>query len=127
MISDIEQSMSEVLLSLNLPYTVIWSPDRESKKHGLIDQVSKTIVLFDELEDDVWQTFLHEIFELKLSKLTTPYRSLTNSLIEVIEKMVYREKEMFLDEIPGIVAIVEKAKTQIITKSKRETKQRIIT
>lgn len=108
MTCDLERRMTEVLSTLNLPFKVVWQPDCKQKNHGHIDR--NTIYIFDSSEEDAWRTFLHEIFELKLKRVTTPYRSLVNSLIETIENLVYREKEQFLEDIPSIIRLVEKAR-----------------
>jgi len=61
-------------------------------------------------EKGAWDTFLHEVFELKLKRVTSLYRGLVNVLIDYVEKHVYQEKEAFLESLPLILSEVERAK-----------------
>jgi uncharacterized protein YndB with AHSA1/START domain len=106
----IERKMQHVLDSLNLSYKVVWTPSRDSEKHGLTEESSRTIFLFDTDEGEAWTTFEHEILELRLKTVTDVYREFSNSLIEAFERLVYKRKEQFLDSIPDIVKIIEESR-----------------
>jgi len=89
---------------------VVWTPDEKRDKHGLIEESSKTLFLFDEAEGEAWQTFEHEILEYRLKTMTDIYREMVNSLIEAFERLAYKRKEQFLDSIPEIVKIIEQSR-----------------
>lgn len=94
--------MQSCLDKLGIPLTVVLAPNSNATKHGSIDIKSKTLLIFDEKEKDVWLTFEHEIYEYTFRKVTAAYRTLINSLIENIEKLVYQRKEKFLEFIPKV-------------------------
>jgi hypothetical protein len=99
--------MQSCLDRLGIPLTVAWQPNPIRDKHGLIESGSKTLLIFDEEEDEVWQTLLHEALEWKLKEVTSIYRQMINGLIEVLEKIAYREKERFLEAAPEVFKVIE--------------------
>jgi hypothetical protein len=70
----------------------------------------KILFIYDEKEAEAWQTFTHEVCEYKLQAVTRPYRLLVNSLIEVIEKSVYAQKEEFIEFLPKIMQVINEVK-----------------
>jgi len=108
--NDLEERMNRVLAKLGLPFTVQWVQDPTNKSRGNIDVAQGTIHIFNVDEQGAWDTFLHEVLELKLKRITKLYRGLVNMLIEYIEKHVYQEKEAFLESLPFIVKEIEEMK-----------------
>jgi len=107
---NIEKRMNRILARLGLPFTVEWTPDPTRKDHGNIAQ--GIIHIFDESEAEAWTTFLHEIIEIRLNKITNLYMTLVNSLIDLIEKQVYKEKETFIESLPKIMEEIEKERAK---------------
>jgi hypothetical protein len=107
----VEAKMQRCLDKLGLPLRVVWAPNGNHDKHGLIEESSRTIFLFDEAESEAWATFTHEILEFRLKDVTKTYRALVNGLIELFERLVYEKKESFLESIPGILKTVEEQRT----------------
>jgi hypothetical protein len=103
-----QAKMQHVLARLGLPLKVAWTPNGNHDKHGLIEPSSKTLFIFDEGEEEAWQTLIHEILEFKLKGVTSHYRNVINGLIEIIEKSCYQQKEEFLEFIPQVVEEVKK-------------------
>jgi hypothetical protein len=99
--------MQRCLDTLCLPLKVAWTPNRNHEKHGLIEESSRTIFLFDKGESEAWATFTHEILEWKLKETLRPYRETINGLIEIIEKICYKRKEEFLEVVPSIFKVIE--------------------
>jgi hypothetical protein len=108
-VTETQRKMQECLDRLGLPLRVAWTPNKSQDKHGLIEPSSSTLFLFDQSEEDAWQTFLHEVFEWKLKDVTRVYRTTINGLIEIIEKLSYGEKERFLESIPEIFKVISEA------------------
>jgi hypothetical protein len=106
----VEAKMQNVLTRLHVPLKVVWTPDEKRGKHGLIEESSKTLFLFDHDEAEVWLTFEHEILEYRLKAVTDVYREMANSLIEAFERLAYKRKEQFLDSIPEIAKIIEQSR-----------------
>jgi hypothetical protein len=106
-----QAKMQEVLARLGLPLKIVWNPNRNHDKHGLIEESSRTIFLFDEVESEAWATFTHEILEFQLKDVTKTYRSIINALIEVFERLTYERKEAFLESIPQILKTIEEQRT----------------
>jgi len=111
-----EERMSEVCKRLGMPFKVAWTPDPSMSEHGKVDLKNRVIHIFDLNERDAWATLTHEILELKIRPLLSFYRSLVNTLIEFIEKHVYREKEKFLESLPEIMTALIK-EMEKVTKS----------
>ena len=86
------ERMQFCLDKLSIPLTVVWVLDRNATKHGSIDFSSKKMLIFDENEKEAWLTFEHEVYEYKFRELNSAYRTIINSLIEKLEKLVYERK-----------------------------------
>jgi hypothetical protein len=104
--------MQRCLDRLGVPLKVAWAPNKDHEKHGLIELSSRTLFLFDEKEEDAWETFTHELLEYRFKGVCETYRTIINSLIEVLEKVAYKRKEEFLEFIPQILEEVKKGHEQ---------------
>jgi len=102
------QRMQRCLDQLGIPLRVAWTPNSDSAKHGKIE--SGCLIIYDETETDAWATLEHEVYEWKLAEVTSDYRTVINSLIESIEKLIYRRKEAFLESIPHVSEVIRKEK-----------------
>ena len=110
MTNDIAEHMQSCLDRLGIPLTVMWVPNGKADKHGAINLSSKTLLIFDENENEAWLTFEHEVYEFKFREVTSAYRTLINSLIDGVEKLVYERKEQFLESIPKVNEAIRKEK-----------------
>ena len=106
----VQKRMQKCLDQLDLPLTVAWTPDPDNHRHGLIELSSRTLFLFDENEDEAWQTLIHEALEWKLKDVTAVYRKTVNGLLEILEQLAYDRKETFLESVPGVVAAIMREK-----------------
>ena len=88
-------------------YTVVWIPNSQADREGYINVKTKTIIIHSETEKRAWEALTHEILELKFRSCFKAYRKIINSLLDVIEEMLYERKEHFLNEIPQILKIAE--------------------
>ncbi len=93
--------MQRILDRLGIPLVVVWTPNPDKSVHGEIRE--NVLCVYDEHPDDVWATFMHEVIEFKLKRITRVYRSMINSLIEGYEKLAYQEKEEFIEFIPRLL------------------------
>ena len=103
----LEARMQKILDKLNVPLKIVWSPNPNHNKHGLIEANSRTMFIFDVEENEAWATFLHEVLEFKLKETLKTYRMVINGLIEVIEQTCYKKKEQFLEFVPQVFNLVE--------------------
>jgi hypothetical protein len=106
----LESKMQNCLDRLGVPLKVLWTPKTNSEKHGEIS--SNCLFIYDGDEREAWLTFEHEIYEFKFKEVTFPYRTLVNSLIETVEKLVYERKEKFLEFLPKATEIIKEEKAQ---------------
>jgi len=97
--TDLETKLNYLLRKLNIPLRAVWIPDPKSEQHAKIDLDNGLILIYDEDEDSAIFSFMHEILEYRISHLTTTYRKIINSLIELIEQLIYREKEEVLEQL----------------------------
>jgi len=103
----IEENMNNVLESLGLKgWTSVWEP-RKGPKRGEVIPKERLIIIYDPDPSRAWDTFQHELIELKLRSVLRPYREITNKLIEVIEKVTYMEKEKFINELPDLLQAIK--------------------
>jgi hypothetical protein len=114
----LEVRMQKLLNSFNIPLRVVWSPDPTAKCDGEI--ANGCIVIYDVDEEEVWDTFIHELLEYMLKKVTNVYRETVNALIEVIQKVAYTEKESFIETIPTVIDAVQNAKSRFTKKEDRK-------
>ena len=91
--------MNTLLERLGVPLKAVWCPDPEQKQHAYIDLENQLLILYDESEDEAWRSLFHECLEYRIRSVISPYREIVNSLITLIEKIVYAEKERALAEI----------------------------
>ena len=105
-----EAKMQKILNKLGIRLRVVWTPNPDHNKHGFIEQNSGTLFLFDKEENEAWQTFIHEALEWKFKHVSQAYRTIINSLIEALEKVVYTRKEEFLEFMPQLIKMLEEEK-----------------
>ena len=96
---NLEKRMNAVLEALQIPLRVVWLPSKENREHSRIILEEGLIMLHDIDEDEAWKSLFHEILEYRFRSLISPYRELVNKLIEVIERITYKEKERVLEQV----------------------------
>ena len=109
----VQQAMQWALDKTGIPLTVIWKPNPNCDRHGEIEVSSGILFLYDVDPQQAWETFQHELLEWKFKRASRVYRVTVNALIEALEKIVYQNKEQFLDCIPHILKTVEEAKASL--------------
>lgn len=106
--SEFEERANNVLTRLGLGYwRVCWLPDSSCQIRGRAFPEKSLIEINDSNEKAAWDTFLHEVVELKLRLVTQPYREMCNALIGTIEKLTYTRKEQFINDLPKLLKIIE--------------------
>lgn len=104
---NIEENMNHVLERVGLKgWTSVWAPGKSSKRGEVIPR-KRLIIVYDKDPSRAWETFQHELVELKLRRVLRPYRELCNKLIELVEKMTYMEKEAFIKELPDLLQAIK--------------------
>ena len=109
----LEQKMNAALHTLGLTHwQAVWAPRDKGDLHGETLTDDKVVVVYDRDEKAAWQTFSHEVLEIKFRDAVRPHRLLCNALIEVIDKLVYSEKERLLDSLPRTLEILSRPRAQ---------------
>ncbi len=109
----IEENMNGVLERVGLRgWTSVWAPGKSSKR-GEVKPRERLIIVYDEDPLRAWETFRHELVELKLRRILRPYRVLCNKLIEAVEKVTYMEKETFIKELPDLLQAIKEGKPDL--------------
>ena len=104
---NIEENMNNVLERLGLKgWSLVWAPEKGSKRGQVIPK-ERLIIIYDEDPTRAWETFQHELVELRFRKVLRPYRELCNKLIEVVENVIYIEKENFINELPDLLQAIK--------------------
>ena len=78
---------------------VSWLPDPSYSIRGRVVNETQSIEIYDADKEEAWNTFLHEVVELKMRGALRPYRSLVNKLIEGYQEMVDGEKDRFVESL----------------------------
>jgi len=96
----LEERMNKTLQACGFKeWTVVWTPST-NKKHGEIILQDHLIVIYDEIAEVAWESFIHEFLELKFRPVLNQYRRLVNLLIELFEKTIYERKEELIEGLP---------------------------
>ncbi|GAG59676.1 unnamed protein product [marine sediment metagenome] len=104
---NIEENMNTVLERVGFRgWTSVWAPGKSSKRGEVIPR-ERLVIIYDKDPSRAWETFQHELVELKLRRVLRPYRVLCNKLIEVVEKVTYVEKEAFINELPDLLQAIK--------------------
>lgn len=104
---NIEENMNNVLERVGLKgWIPVWAPGKSSKRGEVIPR-KRLIIIYDKDPSKAWETFQHELVELKLRRVLRPYRLLCNKLIEVVERVTYMEKEAFINELPDLLQAIK--------------------
>ena len=56
-------------------------------------------------EEDAWDTFIHEVVEIKLRSALRPYRVLVNKLIEGYQEITDGEKDRFIESLSEVFEV----------------------
>ena len=63
------------------------------------------IEINDPDEEGAWDTFIHEIVEIKLRSALRPYRVLVNKLIEGYQEITDGEKDHFIESLSEVFEV----------------------
>jgi len=99
---DIQYKMGITLDGLGLrKWSVRWVPDSTNRLRGKADPETMSIEVYDVNEAEAWDTFFHEVVEIKMRSALRPYRVLVNKLIEGYQEIVDHEKDSFIESLMG--------------------------
>ena len=93
-------------LGLNL-WQVYWIPDSSFTIRGRAVPEKHVIEIYDIDEEAAWDTFLHEVIEIKLRSTLRPYRILVNKLIECIQEIADTEKDLFIESLNVVFEVAQ--------------------
>jgi len=100
---DLVARMSRTLKRVGLGnWRVCWLPDPSYPYQGRALPEKLLIEIHNEDEEEAWETFIHEVLEIKFRSALRPYMVLVNKLIEGYQQIVDGEKERFLEELPHL-------------------------
>jgi hypothetical protein len=100
---DLMARMSKTLKRVGLGnWRVRWLPDPSHPYQGRALPEKLLIEIYNEDAEEAWETFIHEVLEIKFRSALRPYMVLVNKLIEGYQQIVDGEKERFLGELPHL-------------------------
>ena len=114
--------MQDCLAHLGINLKVVWAPNPSMAVNGEIK--GSYLLIYDSDAESAWQTLTHEICEFKLKEVTRIYRVLVNQLIVGYEKLAYKQKESFIEFLPGLFAGVQELKDLEAIKGMSEKEKR---
>ena len=95
-----EERAKNALTRLGLGHWhVSWLPDSSYSIRGRVFPEKLLIEIYDLDEEGAWDTFIHEMVEIKLRSALRPYRLLVNSLIGVIQEIADGKKDRFIESL----------------------------
>lgn len=100
--------MQRSLDRLGIPLRVVRAPKPENDRHGEI--LSDSLLIYDEAEEEAWETFEHGVYEYKFKEVTHTYRAVINGLIDAVEKLTYERKESFLEFLSRVSEVIRQEK-----------------
>ena len=97
---DFKDVMMNALSGLGLgQWRVRWLPNSSFPIRGKTIPEKLLIEIYDLDEEGAWDTFIHEIVEIKLRSVLRSYRLLVNVLIGVIQEIADGEKDRFIESL----------------------------
>lgn len=88
-------------LGLDCDLRVSWLPNCS---RGLSGEVkSRNIRIYEETEGKALDTLRHEFIDFYISQTITPYREITNRLINMINEEAYRRKERVVEALKKLL------------------------
>jgi hypothetical protein len=111
--AQVQKRMQKTLNRFEIPLVLCWKSDNTKSIHGELR--NNVLFIYDENENDAWDTFIHEIFEFKLKRVTIIYRTMINSLISGYEKLCYERKEEFLESLPKVIEAIQELKSSSVS------------
>jgi len=86
---------------LNLDLEVLWVPDKSSDKSGEIK--GNIIFIYEEEPEKALRTLKHEFIEYLLNRYSSLHKKVINKLLELIEEILYREKEKLIEALINLM------------------------
>ena len=83
-------------------WSVRWLPDSSKRIRGKAIPETMLIEVYDVDQSQAWDTFIHEVVEIKLRSALRPYRVLVNKLIEGYQEIADCEKDSFIDSLAEV-------------------------
>lgn len=100
--SEFGAKTKDVLSRLGLGHwRVSWLPDLLPQIRGQAIPDKRLIEIYDIDKNEAWNTFIHEVVEIKLRSALRPYRILVNKLLEGYQEIADKEKDIFIEGLPG--------------------------
>lgn len=104
--SKFEEKAKNALSHLGLGHwRVCWLPDSSNPIRGRAVPEKSLIEINDPNEEGAWDTFIHEVVEIKLRSALRPYRVLVNKLIEGYQELVDGEKDRFIESLNEVFEV----------------------
>ena len=101
--SKFEERAKNVLTRLGLGHwRVNWLPYLSYPIRGRAVPEKQLIEIYDLEAENAWDTFIHEVVEIKLRSALRPYRVLVNKLIEGYQEIVDGEKDRFIESLSEV-------------------------
>ncbi|MHA1581997.1 MAG: hypothetical protein ACTSYM_05855 [Candidatus Baldrarchaeia archaeon] len=100
---DLQKILDKTLLKLKskvkegLDLEVLWIPDKFNEKSGEIRD--KVIYIYENDPVEAVRTLKHEFIEYLLNRYSSLHKKVINKLLELIEEVLYREKEKVIKNI----------------------------
>ena len=105
-VSKFEERTKNALTSFGFGHwRVYWLPDSSYPIRGRAVPEKHLIEIYDINEEDAWETFIHEVVEIKLRSALKPYRILVNKLIEGYQEIADGEKDRFIESLNGVFTV----------------------
>jgi len=98
--------MNQSLVRLGLGrWSASWLPDSSCPIRGRLIPEKLEIEIYDEDEENSWETFVHEVVEITMRSALRPYRILVNKLIEGYQELADGEKDRFIEGLNEIFEV----------------------
>ena len=104
---ELQRVLEEELLKLKfktglgLDLEVLWVPDKSNDKSGEIK--GNIIFIYEEQPDKALRTLKHEFIEYLLNRYSSLHKKVINKLLELIEEILYREKEKLIEALINLM------------------------
>ncbi|MCK4582205.1 hypothetical protein KAU18_02735 [Candidatus Bathyarchaeota archaeon] len=98
--TNLKDELNESLPRFGLEgWKVVLIPDEKQTIGGQVLAEEKTILVFEKDHVKARDALIHEVVEIKLQPLIAEYQEAVNSLIKLVERLTYREKERAINDL----------------------------
>lgn len=107
------------LSNLGFELDVVWKPDSSNPLAGEVR--GKLVHIYEQDETKAIETLFHEFLDYNVSQAINPYKTITNTLVKLLNSEAYACKERIIDGLVRLLMQPKPPSTDDLTRSRRQS------